>query len=158
MLGFDVSERTASRFLPRRPADPEAQQRWRNLLRIYREFLAAMEFFTVLQLHVTEHPTGTWNIQQLREAFPYHAERNHQGVARQNRIRLSVGARNLREYLSWWRRRESNSRPKRFVRELLHAQRARFFISQTPRCAANGEATSPCISPSGYRRRLGRAT
>ena len=42
MLSFDVSERTVSRMMPRRPADPEAQQRWRNLLRIHREVLAVI--------------------------------------------------------------------------------------------------------------------
>jgi hypothetical protein len=92
MLGFDVSERTVSRFLPRRPADPDARRRWLNFLRNHREVLAAMDFFTVptatfrvlyvffvihharravLHVHATEHPTGTWIIQQLREAFPF---------------------------------------------------------------------------------------
>jgi len=83
MLGFDVSERTVSRMMPRRPADPEARQRWRNFLRNHREVLAATfrvlyVFFvihhprrTVLHVHVTEHPSGTWIIQQLREAFPF---------------------------------------------------------------------------------------
>ena len=92
MLGFDVSERTVSRFMPRRPADPEARQRWRNFLRNHREVLAAMDLFTVptatfrvlyvffvihharrtvLHVRVTEHPTGAWIIQRLREAFPF---------------------------------------------------------------------------------------
>jgi len=92
MLGFDVSERTVSRFMPRRPFDPEARQRWRNFLRNHREVLAAMDFFTVptatfrvlyvffvihharrtvLHVRVTEHPTGAWIIRQLREAFPF---------------------------------------------------------------------------------------
>jgi len=92
MLGFDVSERTVSRMMPRRPADLEARQRWRNFLRNHREVLAAMDFFTVptatfrvlyvffvihharrtvLHVRVTEHPTGAWIIQQLREAFPF---------------------------------------------------------------------------------------
>jgi len=92
MLGFDVSERTVSRFMPRRPFDPDARQRWRNFLRNHREVLAAMDFFTVptatfrvlcvffvihharrtvLPVRVTEHPTGTWIIRQLREAFPF---------------------------------------------------------------------------------------
>jgi len=92
MLGFDVSERTVSRMMPRRPFDPEARQRWRHFLRNHREVLAAMDFFTVptatfrvlyvffvihharrtvLYARVTEHPTGGWIIQQLREAFPF---------------------------------------------------------------------------------------
>ncbi len=80
MLGFDVSERTVSRIMPRRPRDPEAQQRWRNFLRNHRDVLAAMDFFTVptanfrvLHVRATEHPTGGWIIQQLREAFAYDA-------------------------------------------------------------------------------------
>jgi len=92
MLGFDVSERTVSRMMPRQPHDPEARPRWRNFLRNHREVLAAMDSFavptatfrvlyvffvihharrTVLHVRVIEHPTGTWIIQQLREAFPF---------------------------------------------------------------------------------------
>jgi transposase InsO family protein len=94
MLGFDASERSVSRMMPRRPPDPEARQRWRNFLRNHREVLAAMDFFTVttatfrvlyvffvihharrsvLHVRVTEHPTAGWIIQQLREAFAYDA-------------------------------------------------------------------------------------
>ena len=47
MLGYDVSERTVSRSMRKRPADPEARQRWRNFLCNHREVLAAMDFFTV---------------------------------------------------------------------------------------------------------------
>jgi hypothetical protein len=94
MLSFDVSERTVSRMMPRRPADPEVQQRWRDFLRNHREVLAAMDFFTVptatirvlyvffvihharrtvLHVRVTEHPTSGWIIQQIRGAFAYDA-------------------------------------------------------------------------------------
>lgn len=92
MLSFDVSERTVSLMMLRHPADPEAQQRWGNFLRSHREVLAAMDFFTVptatfrvlyvffaihharrtvFHVRVTEHPTGAWIIQQLREAFRF---------------------------------------------------------------------------------------
>jgi putative transposase len=94
MLGFDVSERTVSRMMPRRPPDPEARQRWRNFLRNHREVLTAMDFFTVptatfrvlyvffvihharrtvLHVRVTEHPNAAWIVQQLRDAFSHDA-------------------------------------------------------------------------------------
>ena len=92
MLGFDVSERTISRWMRRAPRDPEPAQRWLAFLRNHREALAAMDFFTVptitfgvlycffvishdrrriLHFNVTRHPTSAWIVQQLREAFPY---------------------------------------------------------------------------------------
>ena len=92
MLGFDVSERTISRWMRRAPRDPEPAKRWLTFLSNHREAIAAMDFFTVptvtfhllycffiishdrwriLHFNVTRHPTTTWIIQQLREAFPY---------------------------------------------------------------------------------------
>ena len=90
-LGFDVSERTISRWMPRRPASPGSAERWKTFLRNHRDGIAAMDFFVVptatfrvlyvlfviqhgrrqiLHVSVTEHPTSRWVIQQLREAFP----------------------------------------------------------------------------------------
>src|SRR5258708_23460556 len=92
MLGFDVSERTVSRWMRRAPRNPESAKRWLAFLRNHREAIAAMDFFTVptltssilccffiishdrrriLHFNVTRHPTSAWIIQQLREAFPY---------------------------------------------------------------------------------------
>src|ERR1700724_3360338 len=46
MLGFDISERTISRWMKRAPRDPEPAKRWPAFLRNHREAIAAMDFFT----------------------------------------------------------------------------------------------------------------
>ena len=92
MLGFDVSERTISRWMKRAPRDPKRAKCWLAFLRNHREAIAAFDFFTaptikfsmlycffvishdrrrILHINVTKHPTSQWVVQQLREAFPF---------------------------------------------------------------------------------------
>src|SRR5260370_39326937 len=47
MLGFDVSERTISRWMKRAPRDPGPAKRWLAFLRNHRAAIPAMDFFTV---------------------------------------------------------------------------------------------------------------
>jgi len=90
-LGLEISESTVSRYLAQGGSSRDSGQRWLTFLKNHREALAAMDFFTVptatfrvlycffviaharrkiLHFNVTEHPTGSWIVQQLREAFP----------------------------------------------------------------------------------------
>jgi transposase InsO family protein len=89
-LGFDVSERSVSRWIRRAPRDPDPVKRWLTFLRNHREAIAAMDFFTVpaltfgvlycffvighdrrtiLHFNVTRNPNALWIVQQLREAW-----------------------------------------------------------------------------------------
>jgi putative transposase len=88
-LGIEVSERTVSRLLRRRPRPPS--QTWRTFLTNHVDALVSMDFFTVptltgrvlfvlvllshhrrriVHLAITEHPTAMWTAQQIKEAFP----------------------------------------------------------------------------------------
>jgi transposase InsO family protein len=90
-LGFEVSERTVSRYIRHLSPPGQARKLWAAFLRNHRDVIAAMDFFTVptltfrvlycffviehgrrkiLHFNVTDHPTGCWIVQQLREAFP----------------------------------------------------------------------------------------
>jgi hypothetical protein len=90
-LGFEISERTVSRYLARVGRKGDARKLWLIFLRNHREVIAAMDFFPVptatfrmlycffvirhnrrniLHFNVTEPPSSRWIVQQLREAFP----------------------------------------------------------------------------------------
>jgi len=91
-LGFELSERSVSRWIRRAPRDPDSVKRWLTFLRNHREAIAAMDFFTVptltfgvlycffvighdrrkiLHFNVTRNPNALWVVQQLREAWAY---------------------------------------------------------------------------------------
>ena len=91
-LGFDLSERSVSRWMRRAPRDPDPVKQWLTFLRNHREAVAAMDFFTVptltfgvlycffiighdrrriLHFNVTRNPHAPWVVQQLREAWAY---------------------------------------------------------------------------------------
>jgi transposase InsO family protein len=91
-LGFDLSERSVSRWIRRAPRDADPVKQWLAFLRNHREAIAAMDFFTVptltfsvlycffvighdrrkiLHCNVTKNPHALWIVQQLREAWAY---------------------------------------------------------------------------------------
>jgi hypothetical protein len=91
-LGFDVSERSVSRYLHSLARTPRANASWTTFLRNHRDGIAAMDFFTVptamfpvlhgflvirhgrrdvVRCSVTTSPTAGWVAQQLRETFPF---------------------------------------------------------------------------------------
>jgi len=97
MLGFDISERTVSR-MRRVPRDAVPAKPWLAFLGNHQEAIAGMDFFSVptiafrmlycffiishdrrriLHVNVTPHPTSSWIVQQLREAFPFESPIKH---------------------------------------------------------------------------------
>src|SRR5713101_8205386 len=111
MLGFDVSERTASHWMRRAPWNPERIDRWNAFLWNHREVIAAMDFFTVhtvtfgilycffviahdrrriLHFNVTRNPTSLWIVQQFREAFPFKALHKYLILDRDKKFGLDV--------------------------------------------------------------------
>jgi transposase InsO family protein len=90
MLGFEVSEATVSRYMPRRTKPPS--QSWRSFLRNHTQDLVSIDFFVVptatfrilyvflvlehdrrriVHFSVNEGPSPQWTGQQLVNAFPY---------------------------------------------------------------------------------------
>lgn len=92
MLGFDVDERTVSRYLAKlRPRSPRSGEAWRRFLLAEADGIAAMDFFVVptatfrltygffiihhgsrkvVHTNAAYFPSEHWVAQQLREAFP----------------------------------------------------------------------------------------
>jgi hypothetical protein len=87
-LGFEISERTVSRLMPK---DLKPNQTWMTFLRNHVGQLVSIDFFTVaticsrvlyvfivlehdrrrvLHFNITEHPTAVWAAQQIINAFP----------------------------------------------------------------------------------------
>jgi putative transposase len=87
-LGFEISERTVSRLMPK---DRKPNQTWLTFLRNHVGQLVSIDFFTVatirlrvlyvfivlahdrrrvIHFNITEHPTAVWAAQQIIEAFP----------------------------------------------------------------------------------------
>src|SRR3989440_4020386 len=89
-LGFNVSQRTVARLMPRRPKPPS--QTWRTFLQNHVADLVSVDFFVVptatfrllyvfvvllqhrrkvVQSNVTDSPTAVWTAQQIVEAFTF---------------------------------------------------------------------------------------
>ena len=89
-LGFDVSQATVSRYMPRRRKPPS--QTWKTFLFNHTESLVSIDFFVVptatfrvlyvflvleherrrvVHFNVTEGPSARWAGQQIINAFPY---------------------------------------------------------------------------------------
>src|SRR5436853_6993568 len=88
-LGFDVSQRTVARLMPRR--SKPSSQTWRTFLENHIADLVSIDFFLVptatfdvlyvfvvllhrrrrvVHFNVTDSPTAAWTAQQIIEAFP----------------------------------------------------------------------------------------
>ena len=102
-LGFEISERTVSRLMPK---GRKSMQTWMTFLRNHVGQLVSIDFFTVatiqlrilyvfivlahdrrrvLHFNVTEHPTAVWAAQQIIEAFredraPRYMVRDRDGI------------------------------------------------------------------------------
>ena len=61
-LGFDVSERTVSRYIRRLSPPEQARKLWATFLRNHREVITAMDFFTVptLTFRILHYPGAGW--------------------------------------------------------------------------------------------------
>ena len=71
-FGLEVSERPVSRYMPRRPVDPESRQRWRTFLSNHRELLDHVPVLNAKQL---QRPLAEF-------AGYYHDGRTHLSLAK----------------------------------------------------------------------------
>jgi transposase InsO family protein len=88
-LGFDISESTVLRYLPKKPQRTTGQH-WKTFLKNHSAEIISLDFFVVptislrllyvlvflshdrrkiIHVNVTDHPTSEWAAQQLRNAF-----------------------------------------------------------------------------------------
>ncbi len=90
-LGFEVSEITVLRYMPKRPPPAGSRQRWATFMSnlgealaidfavvptatfgiLYVFFVLSLERRRVLHFNVTHHPTANWTAQQVVEACAF---------------------------------------------------------------------------------------